>query len=319
MTAASVIEAVDFGRVAVLCGGHSAERDISLRSGAAVVAALRKRGVDAQPLDSRDDGITSVVNADYERACIMLHGRGGEDGSIQGALQTLGVPYTGSGVLGAALSMDKLITKRIWQAHGLPTPPFSAVTEHTSETTLANTLGWPMAIKPAREGSSLGMAKMTHAGQLAQAYARARALDPLVMAERWIEGTEYTASILGDQVLPMIRLETPHLFYDYDAKYQSDTTAYHCPCGLPPEREQQLAELCQSAFRAVGASGWGRVDFMLDGNGAPWLLEVNAVPGMTDHSLVPMAAAAAGLDFGALCWRILETSLQRAEAMAPHA
>jgi D-alanine-D-alanine ligase len=298
----------DFGRVAVLLGGRSAEREISLKSGRAVLAALRERGVDAHPVDPRDDGIAALFGGGFDRACIMLHGRGGEDGTIQGALDWHGMPYTGSDVLGSALSMDKLRSKWLWQTLGLLTPRYALVTDDTDLGALASDLGLPIAMKPAREGSSLGMTKVTNRDQLARAFADARALDSVVLAERWIVGAEYTASILDGQVLPLIRLETPRTFYDFDAKYMANTTRYHCPCGLGAEHERALAKVCLQAFEAVGASGWGRVDFMLDESGRPWLLEVNTVPGMTDHSLVPMAAKVAGLDFGALSWRILETS-----------
>lgn len=308
MSAPKITNAREFGRVAVLFGGASAEREISLKSGRAVLAALRERGVDAHAADPRDDGFAAVVNGGFDRAFIVLHGRGGEDGTIQGALEYHGIPYTGSGVLGSALAMDKLRTKWIWQTLGLLTPRYTVVDDGTDLDALASDLGLPIAMKPAREGSSLGMTKITTREQLARAYSDARALDSVVIAERWIAGAEYTASILDDAALPLIRLETPRTFYDFDAKYLASTTLYHCPSGLEPERERALADVCLRAFKAVAASGWGRVDLMLDGSGRPWLLEVNTVPGMTDHSLVPMAAKVAGLDFAALCWRILETS-----------
>lgn len=308
MTAPRITNARDFGRVAVLLGGASAEREISLKSGRAVLAALTGRGIDAHPVDPRDDGFGAVVGGGFDRAFIVLHGRGGEDGTIQGALDWHGIPYTGSDVLGSALAMDKLRSKWLWQTLGLLTPRYTVVTDATDLNALASDIGLPIAMKPAREGSSLGMTKITTREQLARAYTDARALDPVVIAERWIIGSEYTASILGDAVLPLIRLETPRTFYDFDAKYIANSTHYHCPAGLSAEREHALADVCMQAFKAVGAGGWGRVDFMLDESGRPWLLEVNTVPGMTDHSLVPMAAKVAGLDFAALCWRILETS-----------
>ncbi|MDQ2069504.1 D-alanine--D-alanine ligase [Natronospira bacteriovora] len=299
------------GRVAVLLGGDSAERAVSLRSGAAVLDALRSRGVDAHALDPAEDGLAPLLAGDFDRAFIVLHGRGGEDGSMQGALETLGIPYTGSGVLGSALAMDKLRSKRIWQGQQLPTPPYAVARGEADLTSAAETVGFPMFVKPSREGSSIGMSRVDDRAALDAAWREAAALDEQVLIERFVDGPEYTAAILGDRVLPMIRLETPNTFYDYQAKYESDSTLYHCPCGLDAEREAALATLCLSAFEAVAASGWGRVDFMLDADGRPWLLEVNTVPGMTDHSLVPMAAAADGIPFDELVLRILETSLEQ--------
>jgi D-alanine-D-alanine ligase len=239
----------------------------------------------------------------------VVHGRGGEDGQLQGALDLLGLPYTGSGVLGSAIAMDKYRTKLVWQALGLPTPGFALV-DTEEQLAQAAALGFPLMVKAALEGSSIGVARADDPGQLHQAWLQARACDSHVIAEQWVEGPEYTASILGERVLPLIRLQPAAGFYDYAAKYQSDETRYHIPCGLDPVREAELQDLCLQAFRAVGASGWGRVDLMIDGEGRAWLIEVNTVPGMTGHSLVPMAAGAAGIDFNELVWRILAQTLE---------
>jgi D-alanine-D-alanine ligase len=301
-----------FGRVAVLSGGRSAERSISLKSGAAVLEALRQRGVDAYALDSADeDFLERLQSGGFDRVFNALHGRGGEDGVVQGLLDHLGIPYTGSGVLGSALAMDKLRTKQLWLGVGLPTPAFCVLTSEADLPGAAADIGFPMMLKPVREGSSIGMSKVEDAAGLEQAWRVAREYDPEVLAERWIEGREFTGAIVGTTTLPLIRLETPRAFYDYEAKYQSDTTRYHCPCGLKPEQESQLQALSLRAFAAVGASGWGRVDFMLDADGQVWLIEVNTVPGMTDHSLVPMAARVHGWDMPELVWRLLETSAGR--------
>lgn len=302
-----------FGKVAVLFGGTSAEREVSLKSGRAVLEALQRQGVDAHGVDVVDNTVLETLRSGgFARVFIVLHGRGGEDGVIQGALETLGLPYTGSGVLGSALGMDKVRTKQIWQAAGLPTPKFLVLESENDLGRVATDLGFPVMIKPAHEGSSIGMSKVERAEDLPAAWQAAMKYDRAVLAERWITGREYTASMLGEQALPLIRLETSHAFYDYQAKYFADDTRYHCPCGLPEAEELQLRALAQRAFRAVGASGWGRVDFMCDHSGQPYLIEVNTVPGMTDHSLVPMAARAAGIDFDTLVLRILEDSFVRA-------
>ena len=303
--------AQDFGKVAVLLGGKAAEREISLISGNAVLAGLRRRGVDAHPVDTADDdALLRLAEGGFARAFVVLHGRGGEDGVIQGALEAIGLPYTGSGVLGSAIGMDKYRAKLVWQGAGLATPPF-ALLRREDDLKVAAGLGFPLMIKPASEGSSIGIGKADDAVQLKEAWEKAREYDSLVVAERWVRGGEYTAAILRGETLPLIKLETPHAFYDFDAKYHADTTRYLVPCGLAPDKERELQALALAAFDAVGASGWGRVDLMLDEAQRPWLIEVNTVPGMTDHSLVPMAARAHGIDFDELVWRILETSMGR--------
>ena len=300
----------DFGKVALLMGGWSAEREVSLRSGGAVLEALQARGVAVTGIDVGRD-VCETLRADgYDRAFIMLHGRGGEDGTIQGLLEIIGLPYTGSGVLGSALAMDKMASKRLWRGMGLPTPEFVTIGSE-EELELAGALGYPLMIKPAREGSSIGMSRVQDSAQLRNAWVMARQYDQRVLAERWVEGSEYTVAILGEEALPLIRLETPREFYDYEAKYEAEDTGYHLPCGLSPEEEQRLQELSLKAFHAVGATGWGRVDLMVDRDGQPWLIEVNTVPGMTDHSLVPMAARGAGIDFEELVWRILALTVER--------
>jgi len=314
----NAIEPVRYGKVAVLLGGHSAEREISLRSGHAVLAALQAAGVDAHAVDAAAaDLLEQLSGGRFARAFIALHGRGGEDGVIQGLLETIGMPYTGSGVLGSALGMDKLRTKQVWQSAGIPTPAFSVLPDAAAVTVARNTLTYPVIVKPAREGSSIGVTKVESPDELLAAWEQAAQYDDSIIAEQWIHGVEYTAGILQDTALPLIRLETPNLFYDYAAKYQADTTRYLIPCGLGEVREAQLQSVSLAAFRAVDASGWGRVDFMLDAAGQPWFIEVNTVPGLTDHSLVPMAAKAAGTDFTALVCRILDTSLDAAAAANP--
>lgn len=298
------------GSVAVLMGGRSAERAVSLRSGAAVLAALTRAGVDAWGVDWQDDFTAAFSDRRPDRVFIALHGRGGEDGQVQGALQTLGIPYTGSGVLGCALSMDKVRSKWIWSSLDLPTPDFVVLDadDEVDAEALVQRLGLPLVVKPSHEGSSIGVSKVERHEELLPAIAHARSFDAAVLAERWITGGEYTLSIVDGIALPMIRLETPRQFYDYEAKYQSDTTRYHCPCGLPPAVERAVAEIGLRAFAALGAAGWGRVDFMFDADLTPWLIELNSVPGMTDHSLVPMAAAEYGWSFESLVLRILQTS-----------
>ncbi|QKT03044.1 D-alanine--D-alanine ligase [Ectothiorhodospiraceae bacterium 2226] len=300
--------AQDYGRVAVLMGGRSAERAVSLKSGAAVLAALQGQGIDAVGIDVGPGVLDELARGGFDRAFIALHGRGGEDGVMQGALEVLGLPYTGSGVLGSALGMDKLRSKQVFIGAGLPTPRYVQLRPDSDFAAVERELGLPLMVKPAHEGSSVGMSKVTEAGGLAAAYREAARYDRVVMAEQWITGAEYTVAVLGTRALPMIRLETPHAFYDYEAKYQANTTRYHCPCGLDAETERAFQALALAAFEAIGAGGWGRVDLMVSEDGRPWLIEANTVPGMTDHSLVPMAARAAGMDFPALVRAVLDTS-----------
>jgi D-alanine-D-alanine ligase len=301
----------EFGKVAVLFGGTSTEREISLLTGAAVLAALRRRGVDAHSFDPRDVAVGELVTQGFDRVWIALHGPGGEDGTLQGALEFLGVPYTGSGVLGSALCMDKLRTKRLTAAIGVATADYVVLHGPQDFDLACERLGLPMIVKPASQGSSVGMSKVEKAADLPAAYAAAASTDRSVFAEPWITGGEYTVAVLGQSALPSIRIETPKTFYDYEAKYFRDDTRYFCPSGLGAEAERHLANVSLAAFDAAGAQGWGRVDFMMDRAGRPLLLEINTVPGMTDHSLVPMAARASGIDFDELAWRVLETSFTR--------
>jgi D-alanine-D-alanine ligase len=301
----------DFGRVAVLFGGDSSEREISLLTGNAVLGALRERGVDAHAFDTRDLPLATLLEERFARVWIALHGPGGEDGTLQGALDYLGMPYTGSGVMGSAIAMDKLRTKRLAQAEGIPTADFVVLTGEQDFDTALERLKLPLIVKPATQGSSVGMSKVDKAQDLAAAYAAAVAFETLVFAEPWLPGKEYTVSLLQDAALPSIRIEAAKTFYDYEAKYFRDDTRYFCPSGLSASAEAHLANLALAAFEAVGASGWGRADFMMDAAGRPLLLEVNTIPGMTSHSLVPMAARAVGIEFPELCWRVLETSFTR--------
>lgn len=300
-------QAKAFGKVAVLMGGQSAEREISLQSGKAVFDALIRKGVDATAIDV-DENILQRLIAD-KPDCVfnILHGRGGEDGRIQATLELLGIPYTGSGVLSSALSMHKYLTKQVWLGSGLSTPPCRLLQANSDFDAIATELGLPLIVKPVKEGSSIGMTKVEQAVQLPPAYKEAAKYDSEIIAEKWVQGSEYTVTILQGKALPVIRLETPNQFYDYDAKYIANTTGYHCPSGLVGEYEQALQELALDAFHCVGATGWGRVDVMIDEQGTAWLIEVNTVPGMTDHSLVPMAAKAAGIEFDELVWQILQT------------
>jgi D-alanine-D-alanine ligase len=303
-----------FGRVAVLFGGNSSEREISLLTGNAVLEALRSRSVDAHAFDPRDLPLSELPAAGFERVWIALHGPGGEDGTLQGALEYLGIPYTGSGVMGSAIGMDKLRTKRLALAVGVPTADFVVLRGAVDFELALERLKLPLIVKPATQGSSVGMSKVERAEDLPGAFAAASQLEPLVFAEPWITGKEYTVAILQGEALPSIRIETPKTFYDYEAKYFRDDTRYFCPSGLAAGAEAHLKSLALAAFEAAGASGWGRADFMLDGAGRPLLLEINTIPGMTSHSLVPMAARAVGIDFAELTWRVLETSFTRVPA-----
>jgi len=298
-----------FGKVAVLYGGTSAERKVSLAGGVAVLEALRARGVDAVGIDVGRGIVPQLEALAPDRVFIVLHGPGGEDGTLQGALEFLGLPYTGSGVLASALAMDKMRTKQLWLGLGLPTAGFAVLEADTDWQRSLDSLGGVAMVKPTREGSSIGMARAATAEELAAAWRAAAALGDEVIAEAWLSGAEYTVAILDGEALPPIRLETDRGFYDYEAKYLADDTRYLCPCGLPPEREEELKALSLAAFDSLGCSGWGRVDLMLDGSGNFQLLEVNTVPGMTDHSLVPMAAKALDIGFDELVIRILAGTL----------
>ena len=301
-----------FGKVAVLLGGKSAEREVSLDSGTAVLEALMRSGVNAEAFDPQERSVTELVN--YDRAFVVLHGRGGEDGQIQGALEWLNIPYTGTGVQGSAIGMDKVKTKQVWQGSELPTAPYRIVTKNSNVQEIVSALDLPLIIKPVHEGSSIGMSKVEKVEDFADAIAKATEHDAVVMAEKWITGREFTIVILNGQALPVIRLQPPEdvAFYDYEAKYQRNDVEYGIPCGLSESEEKELQALALRAFQAVGASGWGRIDAMQDEQGKFWLLEVNTVPGMTSHSLVPKAAAAIGYSFDALCVAILEQTLNGA-------
>lgn len=295
-----------FGKVAVLFGGRSAEREVSLNSGAAVLAALLRSGVDAYPFDPAVQNLQALVDEGFDRAFIALHGRYGEDGTVQGALELLGIPYTGSGVMASALGMDKWRTKLVWQAGGLPIPDYALLDERSDSQAIAKQLGLPLFVKPANEGSSVGISKVKAASELQDAYRIAAKYDKLVLAESFIGGGEYTVGILGDQALPVIKIETANEFYDYEAKYLRNDTRYLCPSGLNATQEAEMQRLAKQAFALIGGQGWGRVDFLQDGAGKAYLLEANTSPGMTDHSLVPMAARQAGISFEQLVVRILE-------------
>ncbi|MGR9086349.1 MAG: D-alanine--D-alanine ligase [Gammaproteobacteria bacterium] len=298
----------EFGRVAVLMGGTAAERPVSLRSGDAVYRALKRKGVDAVAIDVTGNPIDALSGQRIDRVFNIIHGRGGEDGVLQGVLEAMKIPYTGSGVMASALSMDKLRTKLCWQGYGLTTPGWCLLnTENTIDDCIEK-LGFPVIVKPAQEGSSIGMSKAGNREELTRALALASSFHCDVYAEAWVTGKEYTVALLNGAALPVIRLETPNEFYDYDAKYNATTTQYHCPCGLSPEQETQLGNVAVTAGKVVGVKGWARVDVFIDDAGQYQLIEINTVPGMTDHSLVPMAAKRAGLDFDDLVWNVLETS-----------
>ena len=293
----------EFGKVAVLFGGKSAEREVSLKSGSRVLDALRRQGVDAHAFDPAERKLDDL--AVFDRAFIMLHGRYGEDGTIQGALELMGIPYTGSGVMASAVGMDKWRTKLLWRSVGLPVPEYVMLDSSSDFAAVEKQLGLPLFVKPACEGSSIGVTKVRQSGELRPAYAEAARHDALVIAERGVMGGEYTVAILGNEALPIIRIVPATDFYDYEAKYLRDDTRYLCPCGLSDAREQELRALALEAFRVLGCRGWGRVDFLMDEQGNAYFLEVNTSPGMTDHSLVPMAARAAGLSYEQLVLRVL--------------
>jgi D-alanine-D-alanine ligase len=295
-----------FGKVGVLLGGKSAERDVSLKSGTAVLNALQRSGVDVHAFDPATRTLGDLAMAEFDRVFITLHGRFGEDGCMQGALELMEIPYTGSGVMASAIGMDKWRTKLLWQAAGLPTPDYAVLTADSDFAAIEKQLGLPIFVKPAREGSSIGMSKVKAAGTLKAAYELAAQYDDLVIAEKFVDGGEYTCAVLGTQALPMIKLVPKNEYYDFEAKYLRDDTEYRCPCGLSADQETVIQAMCVRAFQIVGCKGWGRVDVMLDSAGNPYLLEINTSPGMTDHSLVPMAARGAGIAFDELCVRILE-------------
>lgn len=298
-----------YGRVGVLCGGMSAEREVSLLSGKRVTESLSRSGIDVISIDVTTDFLQQLPKYELERALIMLHGPGGEDGILQGALEFYGLPYTGSGVLSSAAAMDKLHTKNFWQGVNISTPRFSLLDETTDWSKTLKVLGGEIMVKPSREGSSLGMSRANNPASLKEAWELASQLDETVIAEQWIEGAEYTIAILGKEVLPPIKLETSNTFYDYSAKYLSADTIYKHPCELDEEKEEYLMRLAIKSFESLGCSGWGRVDVMANLYGDFFVLEVNTVPGMTDHSLMPMAAAAAGYNFDELVLKILDSSL----------
>jgi D-alanine-D-alanine ligase len=296
---------VSFGKVAVLMGGSSAEREISLISGNAVLGALREKGVDAHAFDPAVSPLWEIKQQGFDRAFIILHGRHGEDGSVQGALELMGVPYTGSGVMASAIAMDKWRTKLIWQAAGVPTPKYRLLTEQTDWTRLLDELGLPLIVKPAREGSSIGVTKVNSAAELLPAFELARRLDSLVIAEEFVAGQEVTCAVLDDVALPLVRIEAPEGNYDYKNKYFTDVVRYHCPAGIRPDVEAEIGRAMLTAFRVLGCRSWGRGDAILRPDGSFSLLEMNTAPGMTSHSLVPMAARVAGLGFADLVLKVL--------------
>ncbi len=296
-----------FGKVAVLFGGKSGEREVSIKSGSAVLAALKRQGVNAVAFDPATQALSEL--SQFDRAFISLHGRYGEDGTIQGALELMDIPFTGSGVMASSLGMDKWRTKLMWRAVGVATPDFELVTANSDFAAIEQKLGLPLFVKPANEGSSIGISKVKTAGGLKAAYELAAKADPLVIAEQFVGGGEYTVGILGDEALPIIRIVPKNEFYDFEAKYLRDDTEYRCPCGLSAEKEALIQQEALQAFRAIGCSGWGRVDFLMDEAGSHYFLEVNTSPGMTDHSLVPMAAKAAGITFDVLVLKILAMTL----------
>lgn len=310
---ASQVKPEDLGKVAVLMGGWSAEREVSLKSGEAVLNALLEKKVDALKIDVKRESIfDELKNGHFDRVFIILHGPGGEDGAMQSVLEIMELPYTGSGVLASALAMDKLRCKELLQGSGLPTPAYMKLDKTTDMNYVGATLGFPIMVKPTLEGSSIGMSKVNEEADLYKAWEVAANFGDTVLAEQWVEGKEYTVAILGETALPVIRLETTREFYDYAAKYDDDDTQYHCPCGLNQEEESQLQRLALATFSAVGAKGWGRVDIMCDEEGKPSVIEINTVPGMTSHSLVPMAAKANDISFEDLVFNILSQTLEEA-------
>ncbi len=313
MTPCLIVDPAEFGKVAVLMGGSAAEREISINSGQQVSAGLQRKGVNVIAVDVKDDMVSPITKQSFDRVFNIIHGRGGEDGILQGVLEALKIPYTGSGVMASALSMDKLRTKLCWQGANLPTPSWMLLASEQDVYICASKLQFPVIVKPSLEGSSIGMSKAGNISELLAAWKTASNYQCQVYAESWVSGKEYTVGILNDQALPVIGLETPHTFYDYEAKYQANTTMYHCPCGLNDQQQQDIQKLALRAAQLIGVRGWSRVDLFIDDQHQAQLIEINTVPGMTDHSLVPMAAKAAGIDFDELVWRILETSFTQAE------
>ncbi len=307
----TIKQAEDFGCVAVVMGGDAAEKNVSQKSGKAVLTALQQQGVEVIAIDTQDNPIAALSEKRFDRVFNIIHGRGGEDGILQALLESMKIPYTGSGVMASALTMDKLRTKLCWQGSGLETPKWMVLKEQTDIQKCIEKLGFPVMVKPALEGSSLGMNKANNEQELIAAWKEAIPFNCDVFAEKWVKGHEYTVAILNGEALPVIRLETTNEFYDYEAKYELESTGYHCPCGLDLATENQLKTLAKEACAVVGVKGWGRVDLFIDKTDKVQLIEVNTVPGMTDHSLVPMAAKASGIDFKELVWRILETSFSK--------
>ena len=305
-----IASAAEFGRVAVMLGGHSSEREVSLDTGAAVLDALQSRGVDAHAWDPAEKSMAEFATAGFDRVWIALHGPGGEDGALQGLLQWLDVPYSGSGVMASAIAMDKVRSKHLFRAAGIPTPDYSVIASREEASVAAEQVGFPLIIKPSGQGSSVGMSKVFERADLNDAVELALQFGDTALLETCVNGGEYTVAMLQGRALPTIRIETPRVFYDYRAKYESDRTEYICPGTASDEEEATYAEIAVAAFNELGCSGWGRVDFMTGADGQPLVLEVNTVPGMTSHSLVPMAAKQDGIDFAELCWRILETSFE---------
>ena len=300
----------DFGRVALFVGGNSAEREVSLDGGKAVLAAMQRKQIETEMYDGSTALFEAISEGRVDRVFNLVHGPGGEDGAIQGALQLMDVPVTGAGLLGSALSMDKVHSKWVWERQGINTPPFALIRQdEQAKDEQISEWGWPLFVKPAGLGSSIGISKVAQADDMPAAIALAREYSETVIVEPEVKGSEYFAGIIGDLVLPLIRIETPRDFYDYTAKYESDDTQYFCPCGLSPELEEKLQALSLQAYKALDCSGWGRVDFIMDEDGKAWFLEANTTPGMTGHSLVPQAAAQIGIGFDELVWRILESSL----------
>lgn len=313
-----MIDPKSLGKVVVLFGGKSAEREVSLKSGSMVLAALKRQGVDAHGFDPAEHSLVELANGDYDRAVISLHGRFGEDGTIQGALEWLGIPYTGSGVMASALAMDKILTKAIWLNAGLPTPDYIRLAPGFDEDEVLNQLGLPLIVKPAQEGSTLGLTKVTQPSQLKPAFEMAFKYDPNVLAERFVSGQELTIAVLGRgksaRALPVIRIQAPDGNYDYHNKYIGNETQYFCPSGLPDSLENEIRQLAVDAYRLLDCAGWGRADVLLDEQGKPWLLEMNTSPGMTDHSLVPLAAKTDGISYDELVLQIAADAQLKAQS-----